>query len=112
MKNTQQRVRALIRDVRSGWRRRVLVQGLALTLGVAAAWGIVLLLVRESVSPTLLLAGILLALATVAYLGFRFVARPMMRRIADRDVALPRRAAARPRRSRPPAWARPARRTA
>ncbi|HEX7070491.1 MAG TPA: DUF4175 family protein [Rhodothermales bacterium] len=88
MKNTQQRVRALIRDVRSGWRRRVLVQGLALTLGVAAAWGIVLLLVRESVSPTLLLAGILLALATVAYLGFRFVARPMMRRIADRDVAL------------------------
>ena len=88
MTNTQYRVRALIRDVRARWRRRALMQGTALSVGVLAVGGTVLLLMHGSVSPLVMGLGMaFVALAFLAALG-QFVIRPAIRPITDRDVAM------------------------
>ena len=88
MPNTQHRVRGLIREVRTRWRRRALVQGAAIALGVFALWGTGLLLLHGLVSPGVwlaaLISGVLIVSATVAW----YVVRPAIRPISDRDVAL------------------------
>ncbi len=90
MANTNYRVRALIRDIRSRWRRRAVLQGAALSIGVLAVWGsILLLLYRFSpIGPVILLGGAVLGALVVLVLIVRLVLQPAIRTIPDRQIAL------------------------
>jgi hypothetical protein len=90
MANTNYRVRELIREIRTRWRRRAVLQGAALSIGVLAVWGSILLLLYRFVSlpPAVLIAGAVLGAVLVLVLIARFVLQPAFRTITDRQIAL------------------------
>jgi len=90
MSYSQRRVRQLIRDIRSQWRRRALLQGAALTLGAMALWGSLLLVVSQvvDVPPLVLLIGAGVGALMGLGLAIRYIARPAFRTIPDRQIAL------------------------
>ena len=89
-RNSERQLLDIVADVRRRWRVRQLIQGVAVTLGVgfavffAATWGIDRL--RFEDSAVLVLRLVLWAAA--AGLLFRFVVRPLFRRVSDAQVAL------------------------
>ena len=90
MANTNDRVRELIREIRTRWRRRAVLQGAALSIGVLAVWGSILLLLYRfaSLPPVVLIAGAAVGAAVLLVLIARFVLRPAFRTITDRQIAL------------------------
>lgn len=90
MPNSQRRVRDLIHEIRSRWRRRALLQGTALTVGVLAVWGIGLLLLHSvaEVAPAWLVGGAACGVLVGIGLAVQYVVRPAFRRIPDRQMAL------------------------
>jgi len=84
------RLSGILRRVRWRWRLKVLVRGLALLIVAAlvtisvASWGVDAARYRSWV---VLLLG-LLTYGTLAYAAYRFVIRPLSRRVTDQQVAL------------------------
>lgn len=90
MSYSQIRVRELIRDIRSRWRRRALLQGTALTVGVLAAWGLGLVLLYWTVDlpPAALLVLAAAGGLIVVCLAVQYIARPALRRVTDQQIAM------------------------
>ena len=89
-RNSERQLLDIVADVRRRWRVRQLIQGVAVTLGVgfavffAATWGID----RLRFEDTAVLVFRLVLWAAAAGLLFRFVVRPIFRRVSDAQVAL------------------------
>ena len=90
MSYSQDRVRELIRDIRSRWRRRAVLQGAAVTVGVLAVWGILTLLLHWTFGLPPLALLIVAAIGGVVVIGLavQFVIRPALQRISDQQIAL------------------------
>lgn len=84
------RIRMLIKEIRARWRRRAVLQGAALTVGVLVMCGAALLLLFRftAVPPVVLVAGSVIGLVLVTGLALQYVARPALRKISDRQIAL------------------------
>lgn len=90
MPYTHYRVRALIRDIRSRWRRRAVLQGTAISVGVLAVWGSLLLLLEtfSIASPAVLIVGAVVGGLLLAGVVVQYVIRPALRKITDQQIAL------------------------
>ena len=90
MSHSQRRVRTLIGDIRSRWRRRALLQGTALTVGVLAGWGILLFALYGlfAVPAVVLVVGAAIGALAGIGLAVRYIAWPAFRSISDRQIAL------------------------
>ncbi len=84
------RVKGLVDQVRSRWRRRALMQGLALTALTLVFVGILFLLLymQTSISLQVLLWGLGAGLVVVGYVAIRYMALPLMKKLDDRKVAM------------------------
>src|SRR5690606_26368405 len=84
------RVNELVDAVRQRWRRRALIQGVALTLLVLlvgiTAW--LLLYTALATPPAVRLAVLLLTVAATLGAAAWYVVRPLMQRISDAQIAL------------------------
>jgi hypothetical protein len=84
------RLQAILRRVRLRWRLKVLLRGLALLLAativtvLAASWGVD----AASYRPWVVLLLGLFSYGAIGYAIYRFVIRPLSRRVTDRQVAL------------------------
>ena len=80
----------IVRAVRRRWRLKLLLRGAAivgaaaLLLVVASSWA----LQRAGFAPAALLVSRVVAYGTLAWLLFRYVVRPLARRVTDEQVAL------------------------
>ena len=80
----------VIRDARRRWRLRVLLRGLAIVSSAALALFLVTTWVMDRLrfdATAVLVLGVA-AWAGVAYLAWRFLLRPLARRVSDEQVAL------------------------
>lgn len=84
------RIKTLVHEVRRRWRRRAILQGLAVSLFVLLAGALLLLLLYTelNVSPVFITAGAVLCVLLFLGLFVYLVLRPAFHRISDRQVAL------------------------
>src|SRR5260221_8524617 len=87
---SQHALSALVRRLRSRWRLKLVLHGLAVVLG-AAAIGVVVgpwLMARFHFNPVAVVAVRVLFFAVVVGLAFRYLILPLRRRVSDNQVAL------------------------
>lgn len=90
MKDRTKRVGILVQDIRRRWRRRALIQGAALSLLTFLFWATVLLLlyVLTDISPTVLLAGTVVAAVILLGVITWTLILPAFKHLSDRQIAL------------------------
>ncbi len=90
MRYSQNRIQSTIRDVRNRWRRRALVQGASLTIGVLVLSSIGLLILHGlfNVPSVVLLTWCALGLLATLACGIWYVGRPAFRRVDDQQIAM------------------------
>lgn len=90
MRYSQDRIRELISDVRRRWRRRAVIQGGSLAIGVLVAWSILLLALRwaSEMPPAATWIGSVIGLLLFVGCLVRYVALPAVRKIDDQQIAM------------------------
>ena len=84
------RVKGLVNQVRTRWRRRALMQGIAvtaLTLSFFAAL-LLLLYIQTSISIQVLFIGAGIGLFATVYVAVRYILVPLMKKLDDQQIAL------------------------
>ncbi|HMB91598.1 MAG TPA: DUF4175 family protein, partial [Rhodothermales bacterium] len=83
-------IKGLVDDIRRRWRRRALLQGGALVLLVLLGCATVLLLLYTTVPmrPVHLLIGLVVAGVLVTGVLVQYLARPLLKRLSDQQIAL------------------------
>jgi len=84
------RVKELVDQVRSRWRRRALMQGTAVTLLTFLFFAALLLLlyIQTQIPIRALLVGLGIGVLITGYVGVQYLLRPLLRRLDDQQVAL------------------------
>ena len=84
------RVKELVDQVRTRWRRRAVMQGAAVTLLTLLFFAALFLLlyIQTQVSLQVLLIGLGIGILGTIYIGVQYLLRPLMRRLDDQQIAL------------------------